>query len=128
MLIFSSSSGGGDLRRKMNPYESVLNEVIDKLCKKSWQKYVGNEGKTRFWEDLWVGGMPLKEKFLRIYNISLLKGCLTSECGVSLGIDDKTAWNFGEDEMCTTKSFINEVGGRELGKPIMKHVFDNVWQ
>lgn len=38
-------------------------------------KEVLSGNKTRFWEDDWIGGCSLKDKFTRLYDLELNKGC-----------------------------------------------------
>ncbi|KAJ9562034.1 hypothetical protein OSB04_007194 [Centaurea solstitialis] len=48
---------------------------------RSFTKDVGNGRSTKFWEDRWVGGEVLKEKFSRLYNLETCKEVLV---GVSI--------------------------------------------
>lgn len=40
---------------------------------------MGKRRETCFWEDVWVGGEPLKHKFMRLFHISLDKESKISE-------------------------------------------------
>jgi len=42
---------------------------------------LGNENQIRFWNDKWVGNLLLKEKFPRLYSMSLNKESLVCEMG-----------------------------------------------
>ena len=42
---------------------------------------VGNGLKTKFWDDLWIGDKRLRDKFLRLFSISLQKQSMIAECG-----------------------------------------------
>lgn len=37
-----------------------------KFCNKE----IGNIKRTRFWEDLWVSDVPLRDKYARLYNLT----------------------------------------------------------
>jgi hypothetical protein len=52
-------------------------------------KKLGNGLNTRFWSDIWVGDMPLKDKFPRLYSISTQKEDLVAEVWSPLGAGDK---------------------------------------
>jgi hypothetical protein len=41
---------------------------------------VNNEKSVTFWEDVWVGEVPLKLIFPKLYEYSGEKDCLMSEC------------------------------------------------
>lgn len=41
---------------------------------------MGDGGQTRFWEDTWLGQVPLKLVFPRLYNISNRKNDLVIDC------------------------------------------------
>ena len=43
------------------------------------RKVVGNGKRTRFWEDLWLGDIPLCQRFSRLYNLTLSKNVLIAE-------------------------------------------------
>jgi len=43
---------------------------------------IGNGIRIKFWEDWWVGERMLKEKFPRLYGVSVLKDKLVSEFGL----------------------------------------------
>ncbi|XP_015964835.1 uncharacterized protein LOC107494201 [Arachis duranensis] len=53
---------------------------------------VGNSRKTRFWEDNWVQGGPLKVNFPRLFSISSQQGFLIGNCGFWDGLE--WIWNF----------------------------------
>ncbi|KAL8536827.1 hypothetical protein ACS0TY_012122 [Phlomoides rotata] len=48
-------------------------------------RVVGNEESASFWADLWVGDVPLKSKFPRIFNFSLQKNDQISDMGRWVG-------------------------------------------
>ena len=51
---------------------------------------VGNRLHTLFWEDCWLGNVRLKEKFKRLYSISMLQNMVISNCGFWDGM----VWNW----------------------------------
>ncbi|KAL4337786.1 hypothetical protein AHAS_Ahas12G0145000 [Arachis hypogaea] len=57
---------------------------------KDFKMCVENGGKTKFWEDVWVGERCLKNKFPMLYSISLQKSKLISNCGFWDGL----CWNW----------------------------------
>ncbi|XP_016173366.1 uncharacterized protein LOC107615862 [Arachis ipaensis] len=53
---------------------------------------VGDGRRTRFWEDNWVQGGPLKGSFPRLFSISNQQGSVTGDCGFWDGLE--WVWNF----------------------------------
>ncbi|XP_025692692.1 uncharacterized protein [Arachis hypogaea] len=53
---------------------------------------VGSGRKTRFWEDNWVQGGPLKERFPRLFSISEQQGAVIGDCRFWDGME--WIWNF----------------------------------
>ncbi|XP_052109895.1 uncharacterized protein LOC127741467 [Arachis duranensis] len=53
---------------------------------------VGDGRRTRFWEDVWLYCGPLKDRFPRLFSISMQKGCVIGVCGFWDGLD--WVWNF----------------------------------
>jgi len=48
------------------------------LCREEWfidhvSRSVGNGKQIVFWSDVWIGGMSFRERFSRLYDLSLLK-------------------------------------------------------
>jgi hypothetical protein len=57
-----------------------------KFIRKGWSSFsrhtkliLGNGSRIRFWDDLWVGEMPLKEAFPGLYDIACDKSSLVAE-------------------------------------------------
>ncbi|QHO18793.1 Putative ribonuclease H protein [Arachis hypogaea] len=42
---------------------------------------VGDGGRTRFWEDIWISGGSLKDRFPRLFSVSSQRGSLIGDCG-----------------------------------------------
>ncbi|XP_029148758.1 uncharacterized protein [Arachis hypogaea] len=69
---------------------------------------VGDGRRTRFWEDVWLYCGPLKDRFPRLFSISMQKGCVIGVCGFWDGLD----WVLQEDtlpEDITNYSFTNSI-------------------
>jgi hypothetical protein len=56
-----------------------MNKVKHKLRRGAIMK-VNNGKNTLFWEDVWMGELPLKLTFPRLYEYCGAKNCLVSEC------------------------------------------------
>ena len=50
---------------------NVMDNDVVKLCTNGISNLVSNGCNTFFWEDLWLGEVRLKDKFLRLHSISL---------------------------------------------------------
>ncbi|KAJ9553519.1 hypothetical protein OSB04_017564 [Centaurea solstitialis] len=91
--------GSGGERRGSSVWSAIINmgRVIDGTgCNfsRSFGKLVGNGGSTKLWEDRWVGGEVLKERFPRLYNLETCKGALVSERGSVMGSEWVWKWNW----------------------------------
>ncbi|KAJ9548768.1 hypothetical protein OSB04_021311 [Centaurea solstitialis] len=91
--------GVGGEGRGSSVWRSIINmgRVIDGVgCNfsRSFGKIVGNGCSTKFWEDRWVGGEVLKERFPRLYNIESSKGALVSDRGSMVGSEWVWEWNW----------------------------------
>jgi len=53
------------------------------------RRVVGNARKTFFWTDNWLGGVPLKLQFNRLYELSINKDCSIEEMA-------RVGWEVGE--------------------------------
>ncbi|MCH96809.1 putative non-LTR retroelement reverse transcriptase related [Trifolium medium] len=53
-------------------------------------KILGNGTSTRFWEDIWVGETPLKERFPRLYSISIQRAATVAEIYT---VSDSSQWS-----------------------------------
>jgi len=55
---------------------------------------VGNERLTRFWTDVWVGGVTLRDQFYRLFELSLFKEMSVFDiCQLGWG-EDGEAWKW----------------------------------
>ncbi|XP_038685806.1 uncharacterized protein LOC119985586 [Tripterygium wilfordii] len=63
---------------------------VEKAIKEGLAFSVGAGNLTKFWEDLWLGGFTLKDKFPRLYSIS----SLTSQPIESFGFWDGIKWSW----------------------------------
>ena len=52
------------------------------------RRVVGNGRRTLFWHDIWVGDVPLKLKFPRIFDLSVHKECSVEKMRRLLGAVD----------------------------------------
>ncbi|KAJ9567283.1 hypothetical protein OSB04_003249 [Centaurea solstitialis] len=91
--------GSGGVSRGSSVWRAVINmgRVIDGTgCNfsRSFGKIVGNGGSTKFWEDRWVGGEVLKERFPRLYNLETCKGALVADRGSVVGSEWVWKWNW----------------------------------
>ena len=59
-----------------------LNQHIDRISNYGIMQKVGNGQNTRFWEDVWLGELSLREQFPRLYSMSNQKDCVIAECGI----------------------------------------------
>ncbi|XP_057730273.1 uncharacterized protein LOC130945580 [Arachis stenosperma] len=48
---------------------------------------VGDGRRTRFWEDAWIHGGPLKDRFPRLFSVSNQTGSMIGDCGFWDGLD-----------------------------------------
>ncbi|KAL4286752.1 hypothetical protein AHAS_Ahas19G0117600 [Arachis hypogaea] len=53
---------------------------------------VGDGRRTRFWEDVWLCCGALKDRFLRLFSVSIQKGSVIGDCGFWDGLE--WIWNF----------------------------------
>ncbi|KAK7274721.1 hypothetical protein RIF29_15818 [Crotalaria pallida] len=60
----------------------------------NWQKSIGNGRDTYFWFDSWVGGVPLKTRFNRLFNISEYKENKISDMGYWLSGKWHWSWRW----------------------------------
>lgn len=65
----ASQGGVWDKIMKVDRWGERYNKVI----KQGWWMRVGDGIKTRFWSDKWIGDLAWKEKFLRLFLVSLQK-------------------------------------------------------
>lgn len=49
------------------------------------RKNVGNGRSTRFWSHVWIGHLPLKDRFLRLFHLETTKDCLVCDNGMASG-------------------------------------------
>ncbi|KAJ9539461.1 hypothetical protein OSB04_032194 [Centaurea solstitialis] len=73
---------------------------------RSFGKVVGNGRNTKFWEDRWVGGEILKERFTRLYNLETCKAALVADRGSWL--ENYKPGSEGEDKLVW---LLDPVGG-----------------
>jgi len=81
-----------------------------------WNRGIGN--KINFWDDLWLGEIPLKDKYLRLYTNSILKKAKLGDAGYWNG--ENWVWNLQwrrewfEWEKDTVANLMREVEGTTL--------------
>ena len=98
-----------------------------KWFEESISKVVGCGIRINFWEDKWLGGEILKDKFKRVYEISNQKNWKVAEMGGWEG--DEWLWNlvwrrnFFEWELPLVNDFL-----QELGKSIIKQGIKDSWR
>ncbi|KAJ9564748.1 hypothetical protein OSB04_000714 [Centaurea solstitialis] len=106
-----SLSGGGVERRRGNSVWSYIVRVgreIDGLgvqFSTSIGKEVGNGEDTKFWEDVWLEGGCLKNKFGRLYQLEVNKRALIADRGTFIGDGWNWVWGWRRDPR-----------GREVGE------------
>jgi len=57
---------------------SAWRRDIYALCREGWfndnmSRSLGNGKKMHFWSDVWLGGVSLRDRFRRLYDLSMLK-------------------------------------------------------
>ena len=80
---------------------------------------MGGSEKFRFWEDPWThNGMPLMEKYLRLYHISCQQKTIIKQMGSSNnnGWEWKLTWrrNLLDSEVEMTNTFIGEISQQQI--------------
>ena len=80
---------------------------------------MGGSEKFRFWEDPWThNGMPLMEKYLRLYHISCQQKTIIKKMGSSNnnGWEWKLTWrrNLLDSEVEMTDTFIGEISQQQI--------------
>ncbi|KAJ9556572.1 hypothetical protein OSB04_011186 [Centaurea solstitialis] len=99
--IYGESSGlewgVGHEKWRSSMWRSVINlgRAIDGVgCNfsGSFGKVVGNGCNTKYWEDRWAGGVVLKERFRRLYNLETCKEVLVADRGSFVG--DVWGWTW----------------------------------
>ncbi|GJX92676.1 RNA-directed DNA polymerase, eukaryota [Tanacetum coccineum] len=56
----------------------------------SIHKRIGNGSNTRFWTDIWVGTLSLKDRFPRVFTLEMIKDCMVSD----RWYEDQWNWNW----------------------------------
>jgi len=57
-------------------------------------RQVGNERLTRFWTDVWLGGVAIRDQFYRLFELSLFKEVFVFDmCELGWG-EDGEAWKW----------------------------------
>ena len=68
-----------------------MNEAVEAVCKGGIKFQLGNGGRALMWEDRWLDSVSLKEKFPRLYSISMQQHVNIKECGFWDGLS--WLWN-----------------------------------
>jgi len=71
---YSSIQGACELNKFCNVREGV-GSGVGSWFNDNLRRVVGNGGSTFFWTDNWLGGVPLKTQFSRLYDLSVNKEC-----------------------------------------------------
>ncbi|KAJ9564542.1 hypothetical protein OSB04_000508 [Centaurea solstitialis] len=125
--------GVGSGGRGSSVWKSVINMgvVLDSggcNFSGSFEKVVGDGSCTRFWEDRWVGGVILKEKFSRLFQLENCKGALVAERGRFIGKEWFWSWNWRRDPRGRVLSEFDELCRiLESFKPNLQGVDKVVW-
>ncbi|KAJ9561074.1 hypothetical protein OSB04_006234 [Centaurea solstitialis] len=72
-------------------------------------KEVGNGESIRFWEDSWITGESLKNKFERLYRLESNKRVLVAERGEFLGEDWRWKWDWRREPRGRERSEFDEL-------------------
>ena len=73
-------SGGDGLWGQISNFLAGCNVVLE-IAKRCMRKKIGNGVATLFWLDHWLGDECLKDRFPRLFSISIQKHCFISEMG-----------------------------------------------
>ncbi|XP_016164945.1 uncharacterized protein LOC107607510 [Arachis ipaensis] len=109
---------------------------------------IGDGRGTRFWEDVWLHGGPLKDTFPRLFLVSNQKGSVIGDCGFWDGLEwrwnfqwrrelfqweldreDRVVWKFDKQGIFSTNSFVQELQVELLPEDIASFSFTRtVWK
>lgn len=79
-----SSSNIGGLWSAIMKVDS-WNDKIKRVLKQGWWMRIGDGRKIKFLKDKWLGDIPLKDKFPRLYLISLQREETIANMGFGMG-------------------------------------------
>jgi len=69
-----------------------VGEGVGNWFEENIRRVVGDERDTLFWYDKWVGDVPLKLKFPRLFELVVVKNCTVADMGRLGWADDGMAW------------------------------------
>lgn len=82
---------------KSGPFHAISTSIqklpwFKNLIETSFNASLGDDHRIKFWEDIWVQNLPLRDKFPHLYNISIQQSHLICELGVWDG--NEWYWEF----------------------------------
>lgn len=58
-----------------------INNTVREVIKGGFRYLLGSGEKIKFWSDTWIGEKPLKDKFPRLFSVSIQQGDSISQMG-----------------------------------------------
>ncbi|KAG2597223.1 hypothetical protein PVAP13_5KG192707, partial [Panicum virgatum] len=77
---------------------------------------LGDGRNILFWEDVWVGDIPLKLEFPKRYEYSYNKNCLVSECWIEGEWKINFRRSFGHDELLQWEQLLHIISQKTISE------------